>query len=188
MATVLKILSSHKNSDYVIIHKVAVVGGELFTGAKVRIPQGGAKPSFGVVTSIHPVGHNSLFGKAAITRTGENTIVGVVIKLGDKVWNPARKPDLEVVAAEPPVPVLAKDKKITYAVLKYTTPPDAPHNSQDDLYVALDGASGGYPYRTDFLRAHRWGSLEAAARYIGESDKGKYVPVEVELTINERLV
>jgi hypothetical protein len=60
--------------------------------------------------------------------------------------------------------------KYTKISLKYTT--------YDDKYVAIDYASGGYPYPTDIRTAHDFQTKEKALAYMPKFGQ-KFMPVAI---------
>jgi hypothetical protein len=70
-------------------------------------------------------------------------------------------------------------------VLKYKTFPTESYISMDDMYVAIDDQSGGYPYRKTALRAHDFQTREEAKRY-NEMFKNKFDIVELTATFSEK--
>lgn len=62
--------------------------------------------------------------------------------------------------------------KYTKIALKYTT--------YDDKYVAIDYASGGYPYPVGIQSAHDFLTKEKAVAYISKGEKFKVVSIVLE--------
>lgn len=75
-------------------------------------------------------------------------------------------------------------------LLRYARPDEKGHQRRPsylvdhdgDIFVDLDGPSGGYPTPTEIHRAHDFKTVEAARRYVGSFEN--FTVCEVEITYN----
>ena len=74
-----------------------------------------------------------------------------------------------------------KYEKIKIA-LKYNNPEFRSFHNGDEIYVALDDRSGGYPYQVNAFNAHGFKSEKHAIDYIGSDD---FSVVTLKITVEE---
>jgi hypothetical protein len=74
-------------------------------------------------------------------------------------------------------------------VLKYPTFPKETYlyHDREDMYVALDDHSGGYPYRVTALRAHNFKTIEDARKYANVMHEG-FLIVLLTTSFSETLI
>jgi len=63
--------------------------------------------------------------------------------------------------------------------LSSTSPSHRVHRSDDEMFVAIDSHSGGYPYGVPINRAHDFKTVEAAEKYRMSFDKLRVREVRV---------